>query len=382
MRILLLLLTFLTLLFSLRPLDVWGDEYQELDKEIEELKQKISEAQSRERTLAAEISSMDNQIRLKTLEVAETEEKIIKLGEEIVNLSGKIERLETTLSRLSEVLLNRIVTSYKVNRVSYLSLLFSAEDLGDFVNRVKYIQLAQTHDREVMTEVQLTKVDYSEQKDLREKKKLEQEALKIKLEEQKASLDKQKKAKQALLEQTKNNEANYQKLLQQALAEKQALEAALVSGVKVGPIKAGEPIALVGNTGYPACSTGAHLHFEVRKDNQWKNPGEYLKQRSITNVQEPENVRTETIGSGSWEWPLDGDILITQLYGHTRYSYRYKYSGEIHTGFDMYSNTSSVIRAPKDGTLYTSSQDCGGSVIKIKYIEHGDSIISFYLHVQ
>lgn len=379
MKKLLFLLTLLLLLLSIRPLTISADEFQELDKEIEELKRKIDEAQSKERTLAAEIKSMDHQIRLKTLEVAETEEKIKKLGEEIVELSGKINRLETTLSRLSEVLLNRIVTSYKVNRVSYLSLLFSADGLVDFINRVKYIQLAQTHDREVLTEVQITKVDYSEQKDLREKKKLEQEELKIKLEEQKASLDKQKNAKQALLVQTKNDEATYQKLLQQALAEKQALEAALVSGVKVGSVKTGEPIALVGNTGYPACSTGAHLHFEVRKDNSWVNASEYLKSRSIADHQ---NGGTTSMGSGSWEWPLEGEVIVTQHYGKTPYSWRYAYSGGIHTGIDMYSDTSAIIRAPKDGILYTSSQDCGGSVIKIKFIEHSDGIISFYLHVQ
>ncbi|MEK7165357.1 MAG: hypothetical protein AAB874_00935, partial [Patescibacteria group bacterium] len=79
----------------------------------------------------------------------------------------------------------------------------------------------------------------------------------------------------------------------------------------------------------------------------------------------------------------EGDVLITQLYGHTPYSYRYKYSGEIHTGFDMYSNSSLVIRAPKDGTLFAAEQNCGGSsVIKIKYIEHDDGVVSFYLHVQ
>lgn len=356
-----------------------ADDLTDIDREIEELKQKINEAQAKEKSLATEIASMDNQIRLKSLEVAETKVKIAQLGEEIVALTDKIYRLETALTRLSEVLLNRIIASYKTNRVSYFSVLLSASGLTDLVNRVKYIELAQIHDREVLTQVQSTKVDFSEQKELREKKKLEQEALKIKLEEQKTSLDKQKLAKEALLTQTKNDEATYQRLLQQALAEKQALEAALIAGVKVGPIKSGEPIALVGNTGYPACSTGAHLHFELRKNNQWVNPADYLKKRSVADHQ---NGGTAEIGSGQWEWPLEGDVIVTQYYGNTPYSWRYTYSGGIHTGIDMYSNTSAVIRAPKDGTLYSSSADCGGSTLKIKYIEHGDGLVSFYLHVQ
>lgn len=366
-------------LFILGIVSVKADELQDLDKDIKGLKQKISEAQSKGKTLNAEITSMDSKIKLKVLEVSETEEKIGALGEEIENLTDKIGRLETSLTKLSEVLINRMVTSYKTSRVSFLSLLVSSDGLAEFINKVKYIKLAQAHDQEMMTNIEFAKVDYSDQKNLREKKKLEQESLKTKLEGQKKDLDKNKKDKEALLTQTKNDEATYQKLLQQALAEKQALEAALVTGVKVGPIKQGDPIALVGNTGYPSCSTGAHLHFEVRKNNQWVNAADYLKART---VEDHQNGGTTTMGTGSWEWPLEGEVLVTQYYGKTPYSWRYAYSGGIHTGIDMYSNTSAVIRAPKEGTLYSSSQDCGGSTIKIKYIEHGDGVISFYLHVQ
>lgn len=352
----------------------------ETESEIEELKKKIAEAQSTEKTLSGEIKAMDNKIRLTTLEITHTEEKIVQLGQEIEDLNGKIGRLEESLSHLSELLLNRIVTSYKMNRVSPLTILFSANNFSDFLNRAKYIQMAQTHDRQVMTEVQLTKVSFTEQKELREKKKIEQESLKTQLEKQKVELDTQKKAKEVILAQTKNNEATYQKLLQQALAEQRALEAALISGVQEGPVKTGDPIALVGNTGYPYCSTGAHLHFEVRTNNQWTNPAGYLKSKSVTDDQN--GGGTTNVGSGDWEWPLGDTVRITQFYGQTPYSYVYKYSGGIHTGIDMVSSGSSVIKAPKDGTLYSSSQLCGSATIKIKYIDHGDGVISFYLHVQ
>ncbi len=351
----------------------------DVEKQIEDLKQKIEAAQNKERTLNAEIKTMDNQIKLTTLQINDTETKINQLGEEITDLGNKIDRLETTLSHLSELLLNRIVATYKTSRVSYLSLFFSGNNLGDFISRAKYLELTQIHDQEVMKEVQNTKVNFSEQKQLREIKKQQQEDLKKQLETQKIKLNDQLKAKQSLLTQTKSDEATYQKLLQQALAEKQAIEAALVNGEKVGPVKKGDPIALIGNTGYPACSTGKHLHFEIRKDNKWVDPGGYLKSRSMADQQ---NGGSATIGSGDWDWPLEGDIILTQHYGMTPYSWRYTYSGGIHTGLDMYSDTSEVIRAPKDGTLYSAAQDCGGSTIKIKYIEHGDGVVSFYLHVQ
>ena len=88
------------------------------------------------------------------------------------------------------------------------------------------------------------------------------------------------------------------------------------------------------------------------------------------------------VGSGGWSWPIQDTVRLTQHYGVTPYSSIYKYSGGIHTGFDMVSTTSDVIRAPADGNLYKSSQSCGSSIINIVYIEHGEGLISFYLHVQ
>jgi len=118
------------------------------------------------------------------------------------------------------------------------------------------------------------------------------------LEKQKANLDAQKKAKNALLAQTKNDEKTYQNLLSQALAEKAAIERALVSGVKVGPVKRGDPIGLVGNSGYPGCSTGKHLHFEIRKNNTWIDPAPYLQNKSVKDEQNGGNMALIVAG---WE---------------------------------------------------------------------------------
>ncbi len=375
--VLIFCLVFTSLTSSIHAQDSTGD----LEKQIEELKKKLETAQTQERTLSAEISSMTDKIKLTTLEISETKVKIVNLTVEIADLGTKIFNLDTTLSKLSQLLIQRVIATYKQQRIPKIMLLLSAHGLTDAIYRLKYLQKAQEHDRQVLVEVQLAKVDFSEKKDLREFKKHQLEELKKQLEIQITKLDQQRRSKETLLNETKNNEATYQSLLQQALAEKQAIDAALINGDRVGPVKAGDPIALVGNTGAPACSTGAHLHFEVRRNNQWINPADFIKSKSITDNQN--NGVIATVGSGNWDWPLTGDVTITQYYGVTPWSYRYQYSGGIHTGIDMYSNSSTVIRAPKDGVLYSASQNCGGtSIIKIKYIDHGDGLVSLYLHVQ
>lgn len=352
----------------------------QLDTTISELQQKITDLQGQESSLSKQITLLNSQISLSNLKITQTRGTIDTLTEEINGLNDQIEELEKKKTHQLELVLHRSPETYKRSRMPLFGLLLFSKNFSDFFTRAKYLASVAEHDVKSYRQLQLIQNSYNERRDQREKKKAQLVTLKQQLEKETRELDRQKREKQVLLEQTKNSESVYQQLLAQALAEKTALERALVDAVSLGPVKKGDPIAIVGNTGYPGCSTGAHLHFEIRKNNTWVDPAEYLDSKSIIDDQER---RTPTIGSGSWDWPLEDPIRLTQHFGKTPYSWRYSYSGGIHTGFDMISGASTIIRAPKDGTLYSSSQSCGsGSIIKIKYIDHGDGVLSFYLHVQ
>jgi len=335
---------------------------------IECYNQKLTSLSTQSKTLSNQIAQFNAQIQLTTAKIAQTEEKINLLG-------GRIDQLEGSLDTLTQAFSSRAVETYKMARFgdSFL-LLLSSSDLNQAVTRFKSLQFVQESDRTLMQKWQMAQTNYKSQK-------TEQETLQAELNKQKIDLSNQKKAKDALLAQTKNDEIKYQQLLAQALAEKAAIDAALIAGVKVGPIKRGDPIALVGNSGYPGCSTGKHLHFEIRQDNKWVDPAPYLQSKTVEDDQ-GNGGGNVTIGSGSWPWPISEPIRITQFYGKTPYSWRYSYSGGIHTGFDTVSSSEDVIRAPADGTLYKSSQFCGSSTINISYIDHGSGLVSLYLHVQ
>lgn len=360
---------------------VSAQSVDEKNEEIQKLRDKIASLQSEQNSLSKQISLLDSQIKLTELQISDTEKRIAALQFEIQQLTGEIGKLENLKTQLLERLIHRIPQSYKRASASQFGWVLFSSNFTDLLTRIKYLVQVQEEDTLLYKQSQLAQMNYNERRDVREEKKLEQESLHKQLEVHTAELASQKKQKQSLLDQTRSSESVYQRLLSQALAEKQALERALVDAVKVGPVKRGDPIALVGNTGYPGCSTGAHLHFEVRQGGSWVDPSGYVSNKTV--IDEQNGGADWSIGSGSWDWPLSDTIRMTQHYGQTPWSWRYNYSGGIHTGFDMVSTSSEVIKAPADGDLYSSSQSCGASsIIKIKYIDHGGGVISFYLHVQ
>ncbi len=326
----------------------------------------ITKLQISGKTLSSQISQFDAQIKLTALKIQKTED-------EISLLSGRLTQIDGSLKQLTKAFSERVIETYKMSRMGDpIIIMLSADSLNQVFDKYAYLKKIQDSDKNLLDRLQKAQTTYVDEKN-------EQQDLQIELEKQQKQLNTQKTAKKNLLEQTKNDEKKYQSLLSQALAEKAAIEKALISGVKVGPVKAGDPIALVGNSGYPGCSTGKHLHFEVRKNNVWVDPTQYLQNKSVN---DEEKGGVTNIGSGNWQWPIQDPIRLTQHFGHTPWSWRYSYSGGIHTGFDMISQTSDVIKAPADGNLFKSSESCGSSKINIVYIEHGNGIISFYLHVQ
>jgi len=326
----------------------------------------ITKLQTSGKTLSSQISQFDAQIKLTTLKIQKTQEQINLL-------SGRITQIDGSLDSLTKAFNERVLETYKIVRMGDpVLMLISSDNLNQVYDIFSYLKKIQDGDQNLLKRLEKAQTTYKEER-------LDQEDLQKELDIQQKKLNTQKSSKKMLLHQTKNDERRYQSLLSQALAEKAAIEKALISGTKVGPVNAGDPIALVGNSGYPSCSTGKHLHFEIRKNGVWVDPSPYLQNKTI---QDDEKGGTASVGSGSWQWPISDPIRMTQHYGHTPWSWRYSYSGGIHTGFDMVSSSSDVIRAPSGGNLFKSSESCGSSTINIVYIEHGDGVISFYLHVQ
>lgn len=340
----------------------------------------LEEAAVQEKTLKSEINRFDTAIAVTTNEILITTKEIEELEKEITSLSSKIFHLDVSLDQLSEILIKRIAETYKKGKIDILALFFSSEDFSEFVNRYKYLKVMQIHDRKLMLQMETARANYEDQRNIKEEKQDELKLAKNKLETEKALLDQQKADKERLLEITQNNERRYQELLAITRAEIEAIQR-IIAGqgeeTEVGKINQGDRIASV-IVGLSACSTGTHLHFEIRENGEVRNPFSYLKNIDLDNsgCGDPYNL------TGDWEWPLNEPIILTQGFGSDTAFIR---SGaawyDFHTGIDFVSDDLTV-KAVKPGTLFQGAIDCGGGTLRYVKVDHDDSAIdTYYLHV-
>jgi len=353
---------------------------RDLQNQINDLQNKVSELQKQEKTLSSQISVMDSQIKLTQLRIDSTKQQITDIALDIDTTNKKISNLQSSLVKLTGVLINRIVATYEVGTVQPFHILLSSNNVSNFFSRLNYLKIAQEHDKRLIYDTTQAKNDYANQKAIFEDKKKKVETLKAQLEEYTSQLNQKKKDKQALLSVTRNSESVYQQRLQAALAEQRAIQQITSGGgnvVAVGKVKEGDIVGHV-ISGKSACSSGSHLHFEVRNNGSIQDPSQYLSNKSVTFDNSPDG--SFSFG-GSWSWPISDTILIEQGYGMTYWARIGWYGGGPHTGIDMYSTSSMDARSVKDGELFRGSISCGGGQLLFSRVDHSDGVQTFYLHI-
>jgi len=365
-------------------------DMNELNDYISSCQTKIKQSQAEQKTLSSAIGYLDSQINLASAEINKTSAELATLEAEIIDLSGKIESIDYSLDDLTKLFISRVQSDYKERNANDVILsIFNNSGFFDFFRHYQYIQKIRDHDREVLITLESARLDFDQQKSLKEVKQDEAKTLQFKLKSQQDSLSAQKSSKNRLLADTKNSEQKYQSLLSQARAELEAIQNILAgkgNEIKVGNVSEGEKIATI-IQGSSCNSSGSHLHFMVSQNGITQNPFNFLQSISHRNCSgsscnsgdgDPFNP------SGSWTWPIDPEITFSQGYGST-WAVNNTWVGSIysfHNGIDI-NSSSSEIRAVKSGILYRGSYSgYNGCVLRYVRVDHDNSDLdTFYLHI-
>lgn len=192
---------------------------QDVLNQIHDLENKINNLQGQERTLSSQISYMDDQMKVTALKIDVTKKQITSLEENIKTTADKISKLENSLDNLGIILLERIDATYRTGKMQPLQLFMSSHNLSDFVMKAAYLRIVQDHDKELMVQVQMSKVNFNEQKQALEDKQKQLQKLQVQLESYTKQLAQEEESKKRLLAETQGNEGNYQSLLAAAKAQ-------------------------------------------------------------------------------------------------------------------------------------------------------------------
>jgi len=350
---------------------------------------KLKEVEGQKTTLNSTISYLNGKINITQAQINQTQAEIAQLQKGIDSLSGKIGILNLSLDKLTQLLISRIVATYKSDTIDPLYLLFTSDGFAAFLSRYKYLRVTQQHDRKIIFELEQARTNYDQQKDVKEEKQEQVLGLQTELVSQKTTLNSQKQSKQQLLTITQNDERRFQKLLAAVQAEYEAIQSILAGGgseTQIGEVYEGEKIAsvIVGNS---CNSSGTHLHFSVTENNNVKNPFGSLKSVDHENCSGPGpscNPGDPFNPSGNWNWPLNPKITLNQGFGST-WAVKNTWVGQYyssHNGIDIIGSSLDT-KAVKAGTLYRGSYTGStGCTLRYVKVEHKDSNIeTYYLHV-
>ncbi len=380
------------------------DGIDDCNDKIEELTKKVNELSNRGQSLAGEIAYMDSQVNLTQLriqnsiaKIAKTTKDIEKLGNNIEEIRNRLTKLELSIAYQKKILDARLRSRYKIQESSLIMVLFGSDNLNKIIQKTEYLQFLELQDNKMLVEMDKTKTAYNKQRDIFQDKKNESEILKANLEKEKANLDSykvtlenQKQEKKNLLEATQNDEAKYQRLLEEARRELAQITGAVsvLKGTAGENVKKGDRIGTQGNSGR---SSGPHLHFGVYRYSSfaqidgWNwyysntvDPAKILESK-LVQWSSCEDT-TKSIGRGSWDWPLKGSVIITNSYGNNCYKYSYN-GGNIHPAYDMVGPSGSPVYAVKDGIAYTC-RNCLGDGGNGVFIFHKDNYMTIYWHLR
>lgn len=311
-----------------------NSEIAKLDKEIKRLNEQITKTSTEKNTLTRAIKDLTLKRDKLLKEKTQTEKKIKATGLVITTLNDKISVQNNILNKSKESLSSLIYKLYQQDNDLLINKILAQNNLSDLSREYNNIISLNRDIKEYILDVNEKKESLTQTKNIKEDEKDALDKLKKTLTVKQIEIEKNKKEKDSLLTQTKNQESNYKKLLEERIKQRDAFE---------------------------------------------KSLADYENQLKF--ILNPKLLPKE--GARVFSWPLE-KVFITQLFGYTSSSKRLYRSGT-HSGVDFRAPIGTPVMAMASGVVVgtgdTDEYCKGASFGKWVFIKYNNGLSSTYGHL-
>lgn len=314
-----------------------NDQIREIEREIAEYEKQLLEIGAEKDTLKNAIRTLDLSRQKIAADIRATEQKIANANLSINRLNLDINDIERRINQNNEAIALAIRRMNERDSVTIIENVLSHQTLSEFwndVDNLEQVQLGLQGDLETLRE---NKENLSLSKKELEAKKRDLSIYGTDLSAQKNILDTNKQQKNTLLKATENEESQYQALLNEKIALKEAFEKELFE-------------------------IESALQFEIDPN------------------------KLPSVGSGVLAWPLDS-IYVTQYFGNTPFASQNPqvYNGKGHNGVDFRAPVGTRVKSALSGTVVgignTDQYKGCYSYGKWVLIKHNNGLSTLYAHL-
>lgn len=201
-------------------LDHLNDQYSELEKQQQALKDKLNQTKTEKEKQEAIRNNLNSQITTTQKQITLLDNKINYLQNDIADKEERINELSAEVLEQQDLFMKRIRSIYKTSvGTSMLGMVFGVDSLGSYLSYGKYLSRISEHDSALL---QTLSDNITELRDLQQQMQAEKEDLadtKVTAESKKASLTSQKTEVESTLQDIKKMEQEY--LADQATIQKE-----------------------------------------------------------------------------------------------------------------------------------------------------------------
>lgn len=320
-----------------QQIDQKEQELEKINAEIRRLEASVTDASKRSQTLQSTISSLEASRNKIETEISETELEIDKAELTLSKLAIEIRDKEMLIDDNSQALAQSIRRMNSMESISLIEKFLGYENISDFWSDFEQTQKIQKRLHTEVDKLLRLYEDLNEKEQEQFEQKEELASYQTELESERVAVDYTKKEKQTILQKTKSEEAEYQKMLATKKQQREEFEKELLE-------------------------IESKLKFLIDPDS----------------YPEPRN--------GILQWPVDS-VYITQRFGGTAFAKTnsHVYGRPFHPGLDMGVPIGTKVKSVAPGRVIGlgNTDAYPGCVAWGKWIvvEHTNGLSTLYAHL-